>query len=119
MALAKSLTISNQSTDELFIDPSKVIDHKRAIKTDLNNIIKDLENIKKDYIKLRDNKATKGKWQDLAKTCVNKCNAYKNNMATDKTRLENKVDDAIQKYVLAMITNLMEAQNAVDQMKTQ
>lgn len=119
MALAKSLTLPNQSSDELFIDPQKVIDHKKAIKTDLNNIVKDLENIKKDYTKLRDNKATKGKWHDLAKTCVSKCNTYKNNMSTDKTRLENKVDDAIQKYVLAMINNLVEAQNVVDQMKTQ
>lgn len=117
MALAKSLTITNRSVDELYIDPSKVIDHKKAIKTDLNNIIKDLENIKKDYTKLRDNKATKGTWYDLTKSCVSKCNAYKNNMTNDKTKLENKVDDAVQKYVLAMITNLMEAQSAVDAIK--
>lgn len=118
MALAKSITITNQSTDELYIDPSKVIDHKKAIKTDLNNIIKDLENIKKDYTKLRDNKTTKGTWKELAKSCVSKCNTYKNKVSTDKTRLENKVDDSVQKYVLAMINNLMEAQAAIDQVKT-
>lgn len=111
---AKTITLTNTSTDEVMVDPFTIVSAKKKVKTDLKNIIDDLTNISKHYATLRDHKATKGNWKTLSKSCVKKCNSYKTRLNSSKTSIENKVDDAVQSYVLTMITELKKSQTVVD-----
>lgn len=114
MAVKGSIAITNSSTDVLYVDSDQVIQAKRNIKNDLTNIVNTLNNIEKHYKELANHKATKGKWKEVADSCVKASNKYEKKMEQDKTSLENAVDDGIQKYVLSQIEALQAAQSAAD-----
>lgn len=118
MAVKASIQLTHTDADQLYVDSDSIVSIKKAIKNDLTNICNDLDNIEKHYKALRDHKSTKGKWQDLAKSCVKKCNQYETKMKKDKVSLEDCVDDAVQSYVLTQIEGLREAQAKADALKT-
>ena len=115
MALKKNkITLANTNADTVYIDEDNVIAQKRAIKNDLTNIINTIDKIGDRYKKLANLKSTKGTWQDVAKACYTASNAREKQLKSDKTNLENAIDDAIQAYALSQIKNLREAQAAAN-----
>ena len=114
MAVKKTITITNTSTDELYIDADAIVQAKSNIKKDLANIVNALNSIEQHYKTLRDHKATKGTWLDVAKACVNSSNKYETKMKNDRASLEDAVDDAIQKYVLSQIEDLRSVEAAAN-----
>ena len=117
MAVTRNIELKNMDSDELYVDSDSIVSIKKSIKNDLANICTDLDNIEKHYKTLRDHKSTKGKWKDLATSCVKKCNTYETKMKNDRQSLEDAVDDAVQSYVLTQIDALREAQAAAESIK--
>ena len=118
MALAKQITLTNTDVSNVYIDAGNIEAVKRAVKTDLKNIINDIDNIKKAYNTLANDKNTKGSYKTTATKCVNKCKTYHKNLASVRTSLENKIDDAVIKYVLSMLSELQKAESAADSINT-
>lgn len=114
MAIKKSITLKNTSTDELYIDSDTIVTLKRAVKTDLKNIVATLNQIEKHYKTLLNHKATKGEWKTTSQNCINSCNKYEKKLTNDSTNLENCIDDAIQRYVLSQIEELKNAQSTAN-----
>ena len=114
MAVKANINLKNTSIDDLYIDADNIVSAKRAIKTDLTNIVNTLNSIETHYKVLRDHKSTKGKWKDVSSSCVKACNKYEKKFQQDKKALEDCIDDAVQKYVLSQIEELKKAESAAN-----
>lgn len=103
-----AIAYTKKDTQQVFIDPTVVNSHKNAVKKDLANIINDWEKIKKEYQKLANDKGTKGSFKEGVNDAVNACKKRITKTKNRKSGLESKLDSAIQKYTLNMMTTVSE-----------
>ncbi len=119
MAIPKDITLTNMDKNSSYIDPDRIVQQKQVIRTDLKNIIGDLNNIEVHYKKVADDKDTKEKWSDGMKSLVNKCNKFENRMKNDVDSLESAINDAIQQYTLYYLRAFDPAGTAIDEVKAE
>lgn len=114
MALSKRITLTNTNENEVFIDVLRVDDVKKQVKTDMKNIMQDIQKIQKAYKKLAEDSKTKGTYKTTANSIVKNCKTYRSKLSSVSTTLENKVDKAVLDYVMVLISEMKQAEKSAE-----
>ena len=120
MAVARStsLTLANITTEEVFIDATRVEDAKESVKKDLTNIVTEIDAIKKAYNTLAKNSKTTGSWKSTANAAVKAATTYHTNLVAARRSLESSINSSVIEYVLTQINELQKAQASAEQINT-
>ena len=112
------IELPNMKNDGFSVDTAKIDEYKELIAKDLKNLITDVDGIKTAYTKMAKDKDTKGTWQTVANTCVEKAKKYHTNLSSTKNKLSSNLTDSLLAYILAFIQSATQVQAAADNINT-